>query len=255
MQRINTQLTLTLKARAFIATLIFVFVTFGFQGMVNAETPATNGTKSYCLSKLPQKAKSACQDDALITKMRNAASYHCKKVSAKNNKKETCITNQTKKYINDANKSIDSAQEFKNKANDVLKKDTQKTGGSVSSASADANDSLTENETGLFGGITAQNECGGGENAIKTSIDFGCKGEGNAMLDLAFAIIRFLSNGAGLVIIGSLIWAGIQFTGSRGDPQSSAMAINRIQSTVFALLIFIFAYAIINYLVPGVFLR
>lgn len=93
------------------------------------------------------------------------------------------------------------------------------------------------------------------DKAIVTAINFGCVGKGAAMLDLTFAIIRFLSNGVGLVIIGSLIYAGIQYSGSRGDPQSTAMAVNRIQSTVFALLLFIFAYAIINYLVPGVFLR
>lgn len=255
MQCAYLQTFITPKIWAVIALLGLLVAIGGFQSVASAETPATNGTKSYCLAKLPQKAKSACQDDNLITKMRNAASYHCKKISIKKNKKESCITNKTKGYINNAKKNIDSAQEFKNKMNDVLKKDTQKTRGSVSSPSADANDSLSEGETSLFGGATAENVCGGGENEIRTSIDFGCKGEGNAMLDLAFAIIRFLSNGAGLVIIGSLVWAGIQYTGSRGDPQSSAMAINRIQSTVFALLIFIFAYAIINYLVPGVFLR
>lgn len=100
--------------------------------------------------------------------------------------------------------------------------------------------------------------CGGkdqGNEPVKTSINIGCKGKGNPILDLSFAIIRFLSNGAGLVIIGSLIYAGIQYSGSRGDAQSTAMAVNRIQSTVFALLLFIFAYAIINYLVPGTFLR
>ncbi|HEX7633401.1 MAG TPA: hypothetical protein VF401_03680 [Candidatus Saccharimonadales bacterium] len=86
---------------------------------------------------------------------------------------------------------------------------------------------------------------------ISTAINFGCSHQGPAMLDLAFAVIRFLSNGAGLVLIGSLVWGGLQYTLSRGDPQSTAMAVNRLRSVVFALVIFLFAYAILNYLIPG----
>lgn len=96
--------------------------------------------------------------------------------------------------------------------------------------------------------------CGRGANAVKTSISIGCKGEGNPILDMLFAFIRFLSDGVGLVLVASLVWAGIQYTSSRGDPNASAEAMKRIQSVVIALLIFIFAYAILNYVVPGTFL-
>ena len=70
-------------------------------------------------------------------------------------------------------------------------------------------------------------------------------------MDVIFAIIRFLSAGAGLVIVGSLVWGGIQYSLSRGDPQATAAAVNRIKSVLVALFIFIFAYAILNYLIPG----
>lgn len=256
MQSATTQPTKGKKT--FVAIMVLIFGSFtmalAFPAVSRAETQTSNGTKLYCLSKLPQKAKAACQNDALINKMRNAASYHCKSVTLKKNRKETCITNKTKDYINEANKNLTGASHFEGRIKSIIQKDTDKTGGDINKPSPDAQEGLDE-ETNIFGSVTAEYVCGGGENEIKTSVDFGCKGKGNAMLDLAFAIIRFLSNGAGLVIIGSLVWAGIQYSGSRGDPQSSALAINRIQSTVFALFIFIFAYAIINFLVPGVFLR
>lgn len=101
-----------------------------------------------------------------------------------------------------------------------------------------------------FAGVT----CGSGKNAVKTSIDFGCRGEGNPILDMTFAIIRVLSDGVGIVIIGSIIVAGIQYSTSQGDPNASAQAMNRIRSALIALLIFVFAYAILNYVLPGQFL-
>jgi hypothetical protein len=96
------------------------------------------------------------------------------------------------------------------------------------------------------------NYCGSPDlKAINTNIDLGCKGQGEPIMDLLFALIRFVSYGVGLVIVGSLTFAGIQYIGSRGDPSANAMAIKRITANVTALLLFAFAYAIINYIVPG----
>lgn len=93
--------------------------------------------------------------------------------------------------------------------------------------------------------------CGAGDNKVKTTIDIGCKGLGNPILDALFAIIRFLTLGAGLIMIGSMIVAGIQYSTSRGDPQATAAAIKRITATFIALLLFLFIYAISNWLVPA----
>lgn len=98
-------------------------------------------------------------------------------------------------------------------------------------------------------------KCGTGDSEVKTSINIGCQGKGNAIIDMLFAFIRFLSAGVGLIIVGSLVFAGIQYTTSRGDPQATAAAIDRIQNSLLALLLFIFAYAILNYIVPGAVLR
>ena len=86
---------------------------------------------------------------------------------------------------------------------------------------------------------------------VMVTIDIGCKGQGNPIIDAMFAIIRFLTLGAGLVMVGSIVVAGIQYTTSRGDPQATAKAMGRITSTLGALALLIFAYALLNWLVPG----
>ena len=93
--------------------------------------------------------------------------------------------------------------------------------------------------------------CGGGERRVETSIDFGCRGQANPLIDMLFAIIRFLTAGVGIVMIGSFVFAGIQYTTSRGDPQATAAAMKRIRNTLFGLGIYIFAYAILNFLIPA----
>jgi hypothetical protein len=99
-------------------------------------------------------------------------------------------------------------------------------------------------------------QCGApDQNPYTPAIDIGCRGKGNPIMDALFGIVRFLSDGVGLVVVGSIIVGGIQYSGSRGDPQSTAMAINRIRSSLYALLIYIFAYAILNYLIPGAVLQ
>jgi hypothetical protein len=70
-----------------------------------------------------------------------------------------------------------------------------------------------------------------------------------------FAIIRFLSVGVGLLVVASLVWAGVQYTSSRGDPAATAKAMERIQSTVLALIVYIFAAAILDYVIPQGFLK
>lgn len=115
----------------------------------------------------------------------------------------------------------------------------------------------------------APHQCGSGASAVHVSINFGCKGEAcvsnpadaycqkdhNAIVDVVFAIIRFLSIGVGIVIVASLVVAGIQFTSSRGDPNATAKAMERIRNTVIALLLFIFTYAILNFVIPNGFFK
>jgi TRAP-type C4-dicarboxylate transport system permease small subunit len=109
--------------------------------------------------------------------------------------------------------------------------------------------------TTIPGTSYATTTCGSGDTKTTTAIDIGCQGKGNAIADMLFAIIRILSYGVGLVVIASIVLAGIQYSASQGNPQETAKAVNRIRSSVFALLIYIFGFAILNYLIPGAFLH
>lgn len=140
------------------------------------------------------------------------------------------------------------------------------------------NDTNFKDISCTVGGVkqTTCNGCGsvptpttGSNNAgVRTSINFGCQGQAcanggttgycsktangnNGITDLLFAVIRFLSAGVGLVVIASVIVGGIQYIVSRGDPNATGAAIKRLTSSVIALLVFIFAYAILNFLIPG----
>jgi len=94
-----------------------------------------------------------------------------------------------------------------------------------------------------------------GSTSIQTSIDLGCKSQGTPIADLSLAIIRFLSAGVGVVIVASTVFAGIMYTTSRDNPESSKKAKQRLVGNVIALLVFIFSYAILNFLIPGGFLQ
>ena len=93
----------------------------------------------------------------------------------------------------------------------------------------------------------AISSCGG----VTTSINFGCSSSGAPAISLLFAVIRFLTDGVGLVVIASIVFAGIQYTMAGSDPQAVSKAKKRITSSIIALIVYIFAFAIINYLIPG----
>jgi hypothetical protein len=107
-----------------------------------------------------------------------------------------------------------------------------------------------------FSGVSfASKVCGSGLNKVVTSIDFNCTGRGNPIFDLVWGIIRFLSVGVSAIVVMSLIIAGLQYIGSQGSSENTNKAINRIRRAIIGLIIWSFAFAIINYLVPGKFLK
>lgn len=96
--------------------------------------------------------------------------------------------------------------------------------------------------------------CGKGETQVVTAINFGCNGVyDNGILDLSMAILRTLVNGVGIVLIGATMWAGIQYGVSRGDPNLVSAAKKRLFNVFISLLIYMFSFAIINFLIPGFF--
>lgn len=103
--------------------------------------------------------------------------------------------------------------------------------------------------------------CGKGAKQVRISFNIGCLGNSypgdayNPVVDMLFALLRFLTAGVGIVVTGSIIWAGIQYSTSRGDPKSTEASIKRITNSVIALLIYIFSFAILNFIVPGGLIR
>lgn len=149
--------------------------------------------------------------------------------------------------------------------------DTTTSGGNTSSTTSTS--SSAPAGFGTPSDIQNGSQCGSGDSAVKISIDIGCYGDGcksqaasayckscqsnnpvegcNAIIDATFAIIRLITDGVGLVVIGSIVFAGIQYSTSRGDPGKTKEAVTRIRNTIIALLVYIFAYAILNYVLPA----
>jgi len=132
------------------------------------------------------------------------------------------------------------------------------TGFAVATFSASASASV---QTPVFKGGY---QCGSGNNKVGVSINIGCEGDKcktnnkdgcSALLDALFAIIRFLAAGVGIVVIGSVVFAGLQYSSARDDPSMVGKAKDRIMNSVYALLMYIFAYAILNFIIPGGFFK
>ena len=64
-------------------------------------------------------------------------------------------------------------------------------------------------------------------------------------------VINLLSGMVALVVIGSIIAGGIQYSASAGDPQKTAKAKARITNSILAFLAYIFLYAFLQFIIPG----
>jgi hypothetical protein len=74
---------------------------------------------------------------------------------------------------------------------------------------------------------------------------------GGAIVEYLKLALQFLSGGVGLVILLMLIIAGIQYITSAGDPAQVKNAKERVVNALTALVLFILAFAIISFIVPG----
>ena len=111
----------------------------------------------------------------------------------------------------------------------------------------------------LCGNIRTENNGTSGplsDDNYYTKFNFGCVGEKgpkglNPIEDLAFAVLRFLSVGVGIAVVIAVIGAGIQYTASEGNAEVTTKAKKRIRSAIIGLLVYIFAFSLFQYLVPG----
>ncbi len=130
-----------------------------------------------------------------------------------------------------------------------------------SSKPTSGDSALTGGSSSISLGEAGKYQCGkkdGNKGAVvNTKFNFGCLGPNypgayvNPILDLAFSIIRFVSAGVGLIVVGSIIYAGILYSSSQGNPEQTQAAKNRIQNSIIGLVLYIFIFALVQYLVPG----
>lgn len=71
------------------------------------------------------------------------------------------------------------------------------------------------------------------------------------IISVLITMINVLSGLVGIVIVLVIIVGGIQYSMAEGDPGKVSAARKRIFNAVIALVLFIFSFAIIQYLVPG----
>lgn len=64
-------------------------------------------------------------------------------------------------------------------------------------------------------------------------------------------IINLLSGAVGITVVFSLVMAGIQYTSAGGNASQVAAAKNRIAMAILAMVLFLFSYAILQWLIPG----
>jgi hypothetical protein len=73
----------------------------------------------------------------------------------------------------------------------------------------------------------------------------------NAIYTWLILIIRFLSAGVGIAVVGGIVYGGIMYMTARDNAGQTQKAITIIVNAVIGLLLYIFLFAIINFLVPG----
>jgi len=81
-----------------------------------------------------------------------------------------------------------------------------------------------------------------------------CKDADNCSLTAKYInpiINKFLVPLAVIAVIIGIIWGAITYITSGGDPQRVALGKSRITKALLALLLFIFLYALLNWLIPG----
>lgn len=99
---------------------------------------------------------------------------------------------------------------------------------------------------------------GGGKEPAKTgcaSVDTSvikCNNDGgNPIMSIVLQLTNFLAVGVGIAVVGGIVWGSLLYTTANGDSGKAQQGIAVIVNAVIGLLLFIFAYAIVNFLVPG----
>lgn len=124
--------------------------------------------------------------------------------------------------------------------------------GSAADVKDKGNNFFTPTAASEGGGQCGHSDSGG----VKTRFNFGCIGnEGPTNMgpleDFAYAVIRFLTAGVGIVIVLFVILAGIQYSASEGNADKTQEAKNKIRDAIIGLFVYLISFALVQFLVPG----
>ncbi len=73
----------------------------------------------------------------------------------------------------------------------------------------------------------------------------------NPIVSMLKVAINTLTAAIGIIVTVVIIWAGIEYASSGGDPGRAAQARKRILNAILALIMFVFLWALLQWLVPG----
>lgn len=96
----------------------------------------------------------------------------------------------------------------------------------------------------------SKNDAAGGSGSVGTSgdVETGASGDLDEWINGAINVLSAL---VGLAIVGSIIFGGIQYQTARDNSSQVSAAKNRIAMAILSLFLYFFAYALLQWLVPG----
>lgn len=102
-------------------------------------------------------------------------------------------------------------------------------------------------QDGVDIGSNAEGEC-----AEKTAFSFGdCKKSGVTISCLIAELMQFLTVLVGIAVVAGITVGGITYSTGSGNPARTQKGVNIILNSILGLLLFLFMFAIINFLIPG----
>ena len=89
-----------------------------------------------------------------------------------------------------------------------------------------------------------------------TSIDFKCPTPTKdnpevTITQLVVTVINFLAIGVGIAVVGGIVWGSLWYTTANGNAGQAQQGISIIVNSILGLVLFLFMWALINFLVPG----
>lgn len=90
-----------------------------------------------------------------------------------------------------------------------------------------------------------------GDAAKKTSFSFNGKTTNVTIRDVLIEILKFLSVGVGLAVVGGVAAGGIVYATAQGSPGKTQTGIKIITNSVIALVLYLLMFAILQFLIPG----